>query len=317
MILRYLETYYKSRYLVSEVAIASRQRPVEQAHWQFSAKKLLERNKRYSDISPNVNWILTPTKVTAHRELLKDYIPDGKFHSWAIQLLAAIERKSEDVSIYFNPTLVSGKDDFFLCDSHWTSLGAQKYLEPVLASMGLVIESRYLRIDKAVHQGNCNFGPGDTQAKENTFHTESIDYQALFETGNYSVPDFSVKHGVNPNGVLGRVLVIHSSSYAYVRGPFRSLCSSIIEVFSPYVPASVIAAGQFDHVIIFMAERNCAVVYDGGFFSVPIVKSLDVPYIRDIASELSNFKIVEGSVEADASFMHKLADAWGGNPNEI
>lgn len=310
--LRYLETFHKIRYLVSEIAIASGQRPVGNEHWKFCAKKIVERNYRYADAAENVRWIVTPTKVTAHRELLLDYIPCNKFISWAHQLVNIVRDESMLPNIYFNPALISGQDDFFSCDSHWTSLGARKYIEPILGGINISLENANLRFDDALHHGNCNFGATDPQYKEKTIHIEAPDYFEIFRTADHPVPDFSVRHGINPNGTAGRALIIHSSSYAYARGLFRSQFSSTTEVFSPYVPAKAVEEGNFDHVIVFMAERNCAVVYDGGCFGPLINNSLKVKYIKDIAHELINFVGQDGATENDEKFMRALGHAWGG-----
>jgi len=315
--LRYLETYYKSRYLVSEIAIATARRQVGDLHWQFCVDKLSERNQRYVDVAPNVSWLLTPTKVTAHRDLLIDYIPPQKFTSWAIDFLNIAESKSTVPNLYFNPAIISRQDDFFLCDSHWTSLGAKKYVEPVLSAIGVDLEKLHLHFDKAIHQGNCSFGSGDKQSQEESVYYESQDYKTVFQTGNRPVPDFSVKHGVNPNGTFGRGLIVHSSSYAYMRGLFRAMFSSITEVFSPYVPAHVIGKGKFDYVVVLFAERNCAVVYDGGIFGERILNSLNVPYIRDIANELIGFRHNCESTKDDENFMHALGQAWMGVIDEV
>jgi len=313
---RYLDTYYKSRYLVSEIAIASGLRDVTEEHWRFCAKKLVERNERYRSVALNVVWILTPTKVTAHRDLLRDYLGSGKFSSWASLLLKALEAQPDYPSIYFNPASISGLEDFFLFDSHWTWDAARKYVEPVLAALGVAQGDLQLIFDNVAHQGNCNNGPLDAFSKERANYYDSKQYHEIFKSQTKSVPDFSIHHGKNPDGKLGRGLIIHSSSYAYARGSFRSAFSSITEVFSPYVPESVIRKGSFDHVIIFFAERNAAVVYDGGPFGERIKQSLNIPYIREIAQELLDLACEDGYEIEDINFMHALGKAWLGEPHE-
>jgi len=315
--LKYLETFYKSRYLVSEIAIATGRRVVTPEHWKFCANKLIERNLAYQDAAENIMWLLTPTKVTAHRDLLSNYLPAGRFNSWAINLLTALDESPHSPRMYFNPSILSGLNDFFACDSHWTAQAAKKYVEPIIEAIGVDPSILKLRQEKILHQGNCNFGSNDGFAKEASVQYEAMSFTELFATRTYAVPDFSVKYGVNPHAELGRALIIHSSSYAYARGVFRSMFSSLVEVFSPYVSAEVIKEGKFDYVIVISAERNCAVVYDGGKFGERILNSLATPYIQETARSLIAYASDVTGDELDTAFINALGRSWLGDTGEI
>lgn len=309
---KYISTYYKHRYLTSEITIANGIRFIPEEHWEFTARKSSKRCELFKNSARNFHWVLTPTKVTAHRKYLDHYIPGKNFISWGEELVRSINYLSSNNVPYFHPFLVSDLDFFFKYDSHWTPKGAFSYLEPFISAL-IEKPNSYssLKYEEAICVGNC------TDPSEKKTHAESYlaytskGLSTVFQVLNENLPDFSVRKSMNSEPILDeRALIIHSSSYAFARGFVSSIFRETIEVFSPYVTASTIVIGEFDRILLFTAERNAAVAYDGGLFSDKIVLSLDQPYIKNIAHQLCTTKVNSSLAKNDIKFFNALGEDW-------
>lgn len=313
--MKYIITYDGFRFLTSEIAIASGRRCIPENHWSYAADKIIERVNRYRLVVNNVDFLLLPTKVTSLSFYLTNYFPRQKIISWSSIFLEKILEKDMGFQFYYNPSLVSKKNLFFKNDSHWNCWGALSYFEPWIKAKFSVKDEYFQNLQRSTTQciGNCLEEAEKKQHAESYDFLKSENFNIVFSLRNKFVPDFSIVKTTNSKSLIKeRVLIVHSSSYEFARGFFSPLFEETIEVFSPYVSDSVIDRGKFDRVIVIMAERNAAVVYDGGEFGEVIKKSLKQNYIAEIIKELrssENHNILNSS---DISFFEALASLWEG-----
>jgi hypothetical protein len=161
--------------------------------------------------------------------------------------------------------------------------------------------------------GNCIIESNKDAYSENYVFLKSKNFDPVFAVREAAVPDFSFLKTKNENSLIKeRVLIIHSSNYEFARGFFSPIFNESIEVYAPYVSEKTVGLGEFDRVLIIMAERNSAVVYDGGEFGENINKALKQDYIKRISGKLANADEGENINAADAKFMKSLASSWGG-----
>lgn len=310
MNLKYFQSYFGHRYSSGEIAMASGVRSIKDDHWRFAGEKLANRYNVYSNIA-TTKFIITPCKVTAHKIHLENYFLNGQI-SWASKLINNSIDKNKNIDIYYNPILISGLNNFFMNDTHWSCSGSWSYLEPLL-------DFEYSRSkNQFVHKEGVCIGNLLTpeEAKNNKFSENHLlivnkNYFESFFMKTGFTPDFSVRKTLNKNAKKCRALIIHSSSYDFAKTYFSSQFSETIEVFSPYVPHDVVKSGDFDRIIVFVAERNSAVVYDGESFNDLIKKSLNFEYIKIMSSNLLNLKEDENLSNKDVIFLQELGKVWG------
>lgn len=313
--MKYMTTYDGYRYLTSEIAIANGRRSIPDIHWNYAASKTIERIARYEKLGVAVDFLIAPSKVTALSYFFEDYFPSSHIFSWGANYVENLIKFKKDFLFYFNPTLISKKELFFKYDSHWNCLGALNYFQPWLKSKFNIEDdyfSKLLRINEKCI-GNCIAEANKKPFEENYYFFHNENFNIVYSVRDAQLPDFSVLKTKNSDSIIDeRVLIIHSSNYEFARGFFSPLFRETIEIFSPYVSDEVVSKGNFDRVILIPAERNSAVVYDGGYFGDAIKNALNQIYIKEISNSLLQARESENLISDDIDFFHALANSWSG-----
>ena len=303
------------KFLAGEFALATGVRSVPDIHWDYAAKKINERRNRYSNKVKNVNFIFVPTKVTALHNYYIEYFPREIIVSWLDIFISKILKLNPLFNFYYNPALISNKDFFFKNDSHWNCLGAINYLKPWIQAEFDVSDKYFLELLKIKSKCFGNILTGEERVKNVEYYDffQDKNFKILLNIRENSVPDFSIVKTKNDHAFIDeRVLVIHSSSYEFSRGFLSPVFKETVEVFAPYVSDEVVSKGDFDRVIIMIAERNSAVVYDGGGVTESILNSLKQDYIYNIIKNIENLHLSDAVEYKDLSFLQALAASWSG-----
>lgn len=309
---KYIETYYGHRYTCGEMAIALKTRDITDEHLDYVAKLAANRYSMYASIVKNVNWMVTPTKVTAHEFSLRNYLNNNSAYSWAWEVKHRIEKMNEAASPFFNPYLLSDLSLMFKYDTHWSPLGALRYLDSFFDDIGildLVRDKISTKDNGDILYGNCQ-SPNE-RLGERFISVHSIPYINIFKTPDFSTPDLNIEINMSCDYILDeKVLIIHSSSYQFCKAFVSGLFRETVEIFSPYIPADIISVGCFDRIIIQSAERNIDVAYDGSSLNKKILASINNDKTKLICNHIRNELPKVNIDDCTKHFLFGLAEHW-------
>jgi len=309
---KFIDTFYGHRYACGEIAMALQTRNITDEHLDYVAKLALKRYFSYKNVVKNVNWMITPTKVTAHEFALKNYLANNHAYSWAWEVKNRIVKLDKTATPFFNPFLLSDLDHMFKYDTHWNPLGAYKYFKSFLEEieiLNLVSDSIFTKDNNNILYGNClHIGE---RLGEKYIDVNSVDYFNVFKTPAFPTPDLNIEVNRSHSHIINeRVLIIHSSSYQFCRSFISGLFKETIEIFCPYVPAEIIRLGSFDRIIIQSAERNIAVAYDGALLSENVLSSINNEKTKAICSYIFNTVATADLSDSVRDFLLQLAKHW-------
>ncbi|GEM_PF-3228142 len=312
---KYIETFYGHRYTCGEMAIALKTRNITDEHLDYVAKLSVKRYFLYASVVNNINWIITPTKVTAHEFALKNYLNNQQAYSWAWEIKKRIGNLDNTALPFFNPLLLSDLDLMFKYDTHWTPVGSYKYFESFFDSIGVLAAiSNHIKINdnKDVLYGNCQI-KGENLS-EHFMDVSSVKFINIFRSPTFPTPDLNIEVNKSLDCIIDeKVLIIHSSSYQFCRKYVTGLFRETVEIFCPYVPADIIKLGCFDRVIIQTAERNIAVAYDGTFLSNNILSSINNEKTKKICGHVLDLVPKSEMDDNTKNFLLELAKHWSSN----
>ncbi|MCG1033498.1 hypothetical protein J5S76_16110 [Bacillus amyloliquefaciens] len=309
---KYIETFYGHRYTCGEMAIALKTRNITEEHLDYVARLSVKRHSLYSSAVNTVNWMITPTKVTAHEFSLKNYLNNKQAYSWAAEVKDRVVKLNNNALPFFSPFILCDLNLMFKYDTHWTPLGAYKYFESFFYEIGILDSvSKHINLidNKSKLHGNCQIN-GENLG-EHYIDVSSIKYINLFKTPIFPTPDLNIEINKSCNHVIDeKVLIIHSSSYQFCRKFVTGLFRETVEIFCPYIPADIIRIGTFDRIIMQSAERNIAVAYDGTLLNNNILSSINNDKTKTICNYVLNTVPELELPDSTKAFLIQLAKHW-------